>query len=298
MSSDEEYESDEFIKSSNFSKKKNVAQKKRGRPPKKPDLSAKPVKLITPDASEEEDEEEIILQLPLSESDDEESSSDKNLFTMKDESDFASKKTGTNKFIDSISEESTESGGMTSKQLKQELKKQNEMIKRMKEAMANMRKNSFVPPDNSAFVKSRLINMNLFNINKNNEPIVVDKTDVACWWCCHNFNTMPCFIPDRICENKYYVFGCFCGYSCAAAYNSNMNDSRSLDRLSLMKRMCHEIYGTSNIKQAQPREVLLMFGGDVSIEEFRNQSLIHAKEVKVKLPPLIPLLMSVDECAR
>lgn len=292
MSSDEEYESDEFIKSSNFRKNKNVAQKKRGRP-KKNETLVKPVTLVTPEQSDEE-EEEIILQLPLSEEDDD-SSSDKNCFTMKDDS---PKKTGVTKFIDSISDESNEDSKMTTKQLLNELKKKDEMVKKLRDAMLNMRKNTCAISDISGNAKSRLINMKLLNINKNNEPIVVDKTDIACWWCAHNFNCMPCFIPERFCDNKYYVFGCFCTYSCAMAYNLNMNDYRVSVRTSLIKKMCTEIFGNANIKTAPPKELLIMFGGDMNIEDFRNQSLLHKKEFKVKLPPMIPLLMSVEENQR
>lgn len=293
MSSDEEYESDEFIKSSNLGKKKNVTQKKRGRP-KKNELITKPVTLITPEQSEEEEEEEIILQLPLSD-DEIESSSDKNGFTMKDES---PKKNGVTKFIDSISDESNEGSKMSTKQLINELKKKDEMVKKMRDAMVNMRKNTYGNLDLSSNVKSRIINMKLLNINKNNETIIVDKTDIACWWCAHNFNSLPCFIPERFCDGKYYVFGCFCTYSCALAYNMNMNDYRVSGRVSLIKKMCTEIFGNANVKIAPPKELLIMFGGDMTIEDFRNQALLHKKEFKVKIPPLIPLLMSVEENQR
>lgn len=293
MSSDEEYESDEFIKSANFGKKKSVAQKKRGRP-KKNELPTKPVELITPEQSEDEEEEEIILQLPLSD-DEAESSSDKNGFTMKDDS---PKKSGVKKFIDSISDESNEGSKMSTKQLMNELKKKDEMVKKLRDAMVNMRKNTYGGSDVSGNTKSRMINMKLLNINKNNELIIVDKTDVACWWCAHSFNCMPCFIPERFCDNKYYVFGCFCTYSCAMAYNLNMNDYRVSIRVSLIKKLCTEIYGHANVKTAPPRELLIMFGGDMNIEDFRNQALLHKKEFKVKIPPMIPLLMSVEENQR
>jgi hypothetical protein len=292
MSSDEEYESDEFIKNTSLKKKKSVAQKKRGRP-KKNEIVAKPVALITPEQSEEE-EEEIILQLPLSD-DENESSSDKNGFTMKDDS---PKKKNSNKIVESISEESNDSYKMTTKQLINELKKKDEMVKKMRDAMTNMRKNSYGNSDISGNAKSRIINMKLLNINKNNEVVVTDKTDIACWWCAHNFDSMPCFIPERFSEGKYYVFGCFCTYSCALAYNMNMNDYRVSGRVSLIKKMCTEIFGNANVKPAPPKELLIMFGGDMTIEDFRNQALLHKKEFKVKIPPLIPLLMSVEENQR
>jgi len=290
MSSDTEYESDEFIKSSSL-KKKNTTQKKRGRPKKNENMS-KHITLVTPDQSEE-DEEEIILQLPLSDS--ESDSSDNNDFTMKDES---PKKSGISKFIESISNESNDESKFTTDHLMIELKKKDNIIKKLRETLINVKKNSYNNSDISGNAKSKLINMKLLNINKNNELIIVDKTDVACWWCAHNFNCMPCFIPERYCDDKYYVFGCFCTYSCAMAYNLNMNDYRVSVRTSLIKKLCTEIFGNANVKSAPPKELLIMFGGDMSIDDFRNQSLINKKEFKIKIPPMIPLLMSVEENQR
>jgi hypothetical protein len=303
MSSDEEYESDEFIKSSSFAKKKNAIQKKRGRPKKVDAVQSKPVQFTTPENSENEDEE-IILQLPISDDEDgEQSSSEKNLFTMKDESEVGHKtKTKTkskSKIVESIENSSEGSNdSINIKQLSSELKKKDEIIKKLKDAMVNMRKNTYGHSDVCGNAKSRLINMKLANINKNNEAIVVDKTNIACWWCSHNFDSLPCFIPDRFCDGKYFVFGCFCTYSCAMAYNLNMNDYRVSIRVSLIKKLCSEIFGTANVPTAPPRELLTYFGGDMNIDEFRNQLVLHKKEFKAKIPPIIPLLMSVDENLR
>lgn len=293
MSSEEECDSKEFIKTAIFGKKKSVAQKKRGRP-KKNELPAKSVELVSPEQSEDDEEEEIILQLPLSDIE-EDDSSDKNEFTMKDDS---PKKSGVKKFIDSISDESNEECKMTTKQLINELKKKDEMVKKLRDAMVNMRKNTYGNTNLSENTKSRMINMKLLNINKNNEFIIVDKTDIACWWCAHSFDCMPCFLPERFCDNKYYVSGCFCTYSCVMAYNLNMNDNTMSNRVSLIKKICTEIYGNANVKTAPPYQLLNMFGGDMNIEDFRNQALLHKKEFKIKIPSMIPLFMSVEENQR
>ena len=287
MSSDDDNNSGEFIKGSTFLKKKNTVQKKRGRP-KKTDSNQKTTKLITPTQSENEDEE-IILHLPLDD-DDKESSSEKNLFTMKDESECKH-------FVDSIDSDDS-NDQFSTKQLITEMKKKDVLIKKLKDSIINIKKNNLGYSEIYGTLKSRMINLKLLDINKSNTLVVVDKTHIACWWCSHNFDTLPCFIPDRLCDGKYYVFGCFCTYSCAMAYNLNMNDYRVSIRTSLIKKLAQEIFGQSAVPVAPPKELLIKFGGDIPIDDFRNSALLCKKEFKVQIPPLIPLIMNVNENQR
>ena len=47
------------------------------------------------------------------------------------------------------------------------------------------------------------------------------KTDVLCWWCCHNFDTHPIGIPMKYDEHEdvFKVIGCFCSLNCAFAHS-------------------------------------------------------------------------------
>jgi hypothetical protein len=97
-------------------------------------------------------------------------------------------------------------------------------------------------------------------------------TDVCCWWCCHMFDTVPIGNPDKYDASveKFRVKGVFCSFSCLIAYrNENSKKSNYL-----VKFMYNKLTGTflldSNLTPAPPRSSLKMFGGDLTIEEFRN----------------------------
>ena len=279
------------------------SQKKRGRPKKTVvQTKQKPSqKMEKPIKEEEEEEEELILHIPIY--DNEDGSSDKNMFTMKDDSDVSnSKKNNSLKLIESLTESEENLDDADIKDLLNEIKKKDAIIKKLKLQIADPKNNPInydTTPVCSKDAKNTLVNLKLININENNKLIVVDKTNVACWWCCHNFDTMPCFIPDRYMDEKFYVFGCFCTYSCAMAYNSNMGDYRVSLRNSLIKELHGRIFtSTDQILLAPAKELLQKFGGPMTIEEFRNKELLAKKEHKIHLPPMVPLLPAIEEIYR
>ena len=130
----------------------------------------------------------------------------------------------------------------------------------------------------------------------NNEQIIQKSTNIACWWCTYTFNTIPCFIPERYFDNKYYVFGCFCSYNCAAAYNLSLNDYKIWDRHSLLNKM-YNIFNKINdsIIPAPLKESLIKFGGHISIDEFRNNSKKCNKEYRLIYPMLEQIIPILEE---
>ena len=122
-------------------------------------------------------------------------------------------------------------------------------------------------------------------------------TDVCCFWCCHQFTNSPCAIPERYINNVFKVDGCFCSFNCAAAYlfsteitNYSMWEKYSCLNL-LMKTVNHNCYAKS-IRPAPPREALKMFGGYMTIDEFRQN---FTKTYKVIKPPVIMICPQIDE---
>ena len=51
--------------------------------------------------------------------------------------------------------------------------------------------------------------------NKKEWPL---KTDVFCGWCIHPFNNIPCAIPEKYKNGKFYLYGCFCSFNCSASF--------------------------------------------------------------------------------
>lgn len=278
-----------------------VIQKKRGRPKKNMVTHHKtPVKIIDKNSNQDE---EIILHLSLY--DDESESSAKNIFTI-DNSDSTcdSLELNPESVVDSSIGNSVNcsmnnsliGSGKSSKELTKDLKKANIMIKKLKKELEELKNKTF---DTGVYASKnteiKTIDLKLVSI-VDNKPVVTTKTDIACWWCTEHFDTIPCHIPDKYNNDTYYVFGCFCTYSCAKAYNSNMNDSRVALRMSLMTKMFSAVFETKEqINMAPPREMLKKFGGILSIDEFRSGALLCKMEYKISLPPFIPLLPVYDE---
>ena len=99
------------------------------------------------------------------------------------------------------------------------------------------------------------------------------KTDIWCWWCCHPFDTIPRFLPTKYDElrNRFRVTGNFCSWQCVKAYDLDGNNYGSNGKMlltTLMRTMHGKMY---NINPAPPRSVLKVFGGSLSIDDFRNR---------------------------
>ena len=116
------------------------------------------------------------------------------------------------------------------------------------------------------------------------------KTDKLCFNCCHSFKGVPIPLPhkyDKI-RNIYTCHGNFCSWQCAKAYNinemprasrgnRNMNISILAHRMWVKYRKKHHKNKNTNIDQsnfiiepAPSRRELIVFGGKMSIEEYRK----------------------------
>lgn len=100
------------------------------------------------------------------------------------------------------------------------------------------------------------------------------RTDKACYWCCHTFETVPVPCPYRFDElrHKLYCHGTYCSFGCAFAdayyTRGHTRGCKESQLLRYLFRQCgfglHE-----EITMAPHRHQLRLFGGTMSIEEFR-----------------------------
>jgi len=146
-------------------------------------------------------------------------------------------------------------------------------------------------------IKKNLRNILYEFINANNDKVWPDSTNIHCWWCCHTFNGVPCALPESYRKEKFYVNGCFCAFNCAASYNFSKNDDNMWERYSLLNLMYKKLYNRNFVKinLAPPRETLKMFGGYLSIDEFRENSYKNEKTYMVIKPPLISIIPKIEE---
>ena len=94
-----------------------------------------------------------------------------------------------------------------------------------------------------------------------------------CWWCCHPFKTDALAMPityDAI-KDSFEVYGTFCSFGCMKAYNHNeplSKRSNQYSLISLYMEKCGE--PLENTTCAPPRQMLDVFGGELTIDCFRN----------------------------
>ncbi len=176
------------------------------------------------------------------------------------------------------------------------LKEQDELISRLQKELLdykNMVSDNIISGLNDSRVS--LMKTKFVDI-KDGKMVIIEKTNIACWWCSEHFSTMPCFIPEKYVDDKYYVFGCFCSFNCSAAYNVSMNDYKVWDRHSLIKKLYNTLFNTiDDVYPAPPREALTKFGGILNIEEFRKTTLKGDKEYRFIMPPMISIVPFIEE---
>lgn len=281
----------------------NTTHKKRGRPPKS-DFKPKTIIFEQP-----KETEELVLYLPLS--DNHESNicgnndsqfqstiNNTNVTDTHDEqlsciaTDIDTDLNKTNKDSTDIIDDN--SGDIN--KLINEIKKRDIIIKNLKDNLKNFKT---YHQDNilniNKDIKKTLINLGLISIN-DNKLIVANTSKYACWWCCHNFDTYPIFLPEKYVNKKYYVFGNFCSFGCVLAYNDNLNDYRKSIREGLIKKMYKDIFSIEcEIKSAGPKELLEKFGGPVNIDNYRDSKSVCSKNLNITIPPQIPLLSYFEE---
>ena len=137
----------------------------------------------------------------------------------------------------------------------------------------------------------------LFSANVRQPIEWPEKTDVCCWWCCHKFDTVPTCIPALYSLEKRFfeVFGIFCSWNCAKAYVQSGYSSDSSEQLMWMRILAQEVFGCNidELNAAPPRIFLTMFGGHLSIDEFRKKS--HVATTALLHPPLVSYPMVLQE---
>ena len=121
------------------------------------------------------------------------------------------------------------------------------------------------------------------------------QSDAACFWCCHSFAHRPVVLPIRDTGEYLQVMGNFCSPECSVAYLFDMRqDSHTRwEQLALLYRVYGEACG-GKIHPAPHRTVLTLFGGSLSIQEYRQMIQSQKVRVDVHLPPMVSILATMD----
>jgi hypothetical protein len=121
------------------------------------------------------------------------------------------------------------------------------------------------------------------------------KSDIACLWCCHTFTNRPVVLPTRDTGEYLLVTGNYCCPECAAAHLFDMRqDSHTRwEQFALLYRIYGEACG-GLIHPAPARSTLKLFGGNLTIQDYRNLIRSYTVRVDVHLPPMVSILATMD----
>lgn len=124
---------------------------------------------------------------------------------------------------------------------------------------------------------------------------IPDRVDAACFWCCHSFVNRPVVLPVRDTGEHLQVMGNFCSPECALAYLFDMRQDAHTrwEQLALLNRVYSEVCG-GKIYPAPARATLKLFGGTLTIQEYRDIIRSHKVRVDIHLPPMVSILATMD----
>lgn len=276
----------------NMKENNNDPPKKRGRP-RKNQIIEKQTKKESKQVLFNQ-EKEIILHLPLlirdldnanqfsEHNDDSDSDESQTLLTLSDKDDMENSKN----YYD----------------IMQELQEKDKIIRQLKDEVLEYT-NALTEYSNTVGEKDNfVVNMKIPLIDhKDGKQIIPTKTDICCWWCTYNFDTLPVYIPEQFHNDNFFVFGCFCSFNCACAYNLSMSDYKVKDRHSLLLSLASLIYKKNvetDLYMAPAREVLEKYGGPVSIADYRKNFKLCSKEYRLIIPPMSSIIPTVEILTR
>ena len=109
---------------------------------------------------------------------------------------------------------------------------------------------------------------------RENQELSDDSRGVLCMHCVHPFSGHAVRLPlDYRPETKQYVvFGTFCSVACAKRYAIEHPNYNTPHLMTNLGQMAREMGFLKPILPAPPQMRLRVFGGDLSIEQFRNVS--------------------------
>lgn len=143
--------------------------------------------------------------------------------------------------------------------------------------------------------------ISIYNLDTG-KKVKLRPTHIWCGWCCHPFDTLPYALPMSYYDGAYYVaHHLFCSPNCSLARSASMRDTGIMERKTLVRRMYREMHKIAigdlgDLSEAPPREMLTVFGGTLSIEEYRAL-LRKNKKFTIYCPPVRTIQFVIEERA-
>lgn len=123
-----------------------------------------------------------------------------------------------------------------------------------------------------------------------------NRTNYWCYWDCHPFENQPFGIPIKYNNGKFHVYGCFCSLECAVAYNfyANENMDNVWENFNLLNMMSNMMSYKLTLIPSISRKCLNVFGGPLTIDQFREKSIKNNK-FNILTYPMVSIVEHVEE---
>lgn len=133
------------------------------------------------------------------------------------------------------------------------------------------------------------------DINENiddDDNVILSGGDSLCWNCCHGFHLYSHGLPINYDNNVFHTIGSFCSIECLSRYAvDNMNDD-IYEILPLINLYNNKINNSVKKVKLAPNKLLLnIFGGDMTIEDYRNNNILY----DLKMPIIIPVNYNINK---
>lgn len=121
----------------------------------------------------------------------------------------------------------------------------------------------------------------------------------ACFHCCHPFAWKSIVLPTHydVYTNQYTAEGNFCSPECALGWvyaDNKITDSQRWLRHSLLRYLYRDAYTKNELVPAPDKRVLRMFGGTLSIEQFRRYIKEGGTPLQIATPPIRLYMPSIN----
>jgi hypothetical protein len=125
---------------------------------------------------------------------------------------------------------------------------------------------------------------------------IPETTNISCFWCAHPFTWKPSVIPEREEKGTYRVYGNFCSPSCSMSYllDESLDTHVRWERIALLHRLYGKSYKGHRIFPAPTRQTLAIFGGPLSIDQYRATIEEQRVRIDIQVPPMVSILGSID----
>jgi hypothetical protein len=141
------------------------------------------------------------------------------------------------------------------------------------------------------------LKLNKYEKEKQAKPSIIECcNDSNCWWDKMPFTTPAIEMPESYYNGIFSCTGKFCSWECMMAYNIDINDENISKRTSLIYYMYKLTYNKDLIIKPAPYwKILDVFGGPISIENYRENLTTNMVDYNYIKPPIISRISYVEK---